>query len=170
MNDPNIAIELAEAENLFRNYYVCICGHEWEEIWSATCDSECPECGATIEVHHSIIYISLIQNIERLLAWLGNRDQSSTGKGESLAVTNARAALNKALKNPPTTPKVEITMHSGLVSDVRSDVPVDIRVVDYDNDGADPERVEQDIDGADCVVSEYPASVEPFMINRREGH
>jgi len=21
------------------------CGHEWHEIWSSACDSECPECG-----------------------------------------------------------------------------------------------------------------------------
>lgn len=25
--------------------YECTCGHEWTEIWSCACDSECPECG-----------------------------------------------------------------------------------------------------------------------------
>lgn len=32
------------AEYLIR--YVCPdCGHEWHEIWSCACDSECPACG-----------------------------------------------------------------------------------------------------------------------------
>ena len=31
----------------FRNYYRCErCGHEWTDEWSATCDDDCPECGA----------------------------------------------------------------------------------------------------------------------------
>ena len=32
---------------LFRNYYRCArCGHEWTHNWSATCDDDCPRCGA----------------------------------------------------------------------------------------------------------------------------
>ena len=31
----------------FRNYYRCArCGHEWTDEWSATCEDDCPECGA----------------------------------------------------------------------------------------------------------------------------
>lgn len=31
----------------FRNHYRCArCGHEWTDEWSATCDDECPNCGA----------------------------------------------------------------------------------------------------------------------------
>lgn len=31
----------------FCNFYRCgDCGHEWEDEWSATCDDDCPECGA----------------------------------------------------------------------------------------------------------------------------
>ncbi len=31
----------------FRNYYHCErCGHEWTDEWSATCDDDCPNCGA----------------------------------------------------------------------------------------------------------------------------
>jgi DNA-directed RNA polymerase subunit RPC12/RpoP len=31
----------------FRNYYKCAdCGREWEDQWSATCDDDCPHCGA----------------------------------------------------------------------------------------------------------------------------
>jgi predicted nucleic acid-binding Zn-ribbon protein len=31
----------------FRNYYRCErCGHEWTDEWSATCDDDCPKCGA----------------------------------------------------------------------------------------------------------------------------
>jgi predicted nucleic acid-binding Zn-ribbon protein len=32
---------------LFRNFYRCDrCGHEWTDVWSATCDDDCPACGA----------------------------------------------------------------------------------------------------------------------------
>jgi predicted nucleic acid-binding Zn-ribbon protein len=32
---------------LFRNFYTCYrCGYEWQDIWSATCDDDCPHCGA----------------------------------------------------------------------------------------------------------------------------
>jgi hypothetical protein len=32
---------------LFRNYYRCArCSYEWEDVWSATCDDDCPDCGA----------------------------------------------------------------------------------------------------------------------------
>jgi hypothetical protein len=32
---------------LFRNYYRCVgCCYEWEDVWSATCDDDCPQCGA----------------------------------------------------------------------------------------------------------------------------
>jgi DNA-directed RNA polymerase subunit RPC12/RpoP len=32
---------------LFRNYYRCaLCGEEWTDEWSATCDDDCPHCGA----------------------------------------------------------------------------------------------------------------------------
>ena len=31
----------------FRNYYRCArCGHEWSDDWTATCDDDCPQCGA----------------------------------------------------------------------------------------------------------------------------
>jgi DNA-directed RNA polymerase subunit RPC12/RpoP len=31
----------------FRNHYRCArCGHEWSDEWSATCDDDCPNCGA----------------------------------------------------------------------------------------------------------------------------
>jgi len=32
---------------LFRNFYRCYeCGHEWTDVWSATCDDDCSQCGA----------------------------------------------------------------------------------------------------------------------------
>lgn len=32
---------------LFRNFYRCVrCRHEWTDDWSATCDDDCPQCGA----------------------------------------------------------------------------------------------------------------------------
>lgn len=31
----------------FRNHYECArCGHRWTDEWSATCDDDCPHCGA----------------------------------------------------------------------------------------------------------------------------
>lgn len=31
----------------FRNHYQCArCGRKWEDEWSATCDDDCPHCGA----------------------------------------------------------------------------------------------------------------------------
>lgn len=37
--------EDAEPSN-FRNFYKCPnCGCEWEDVWTATCDDGCPQCG-----------------------------------------------------------------------------------------------------------------------------
>jgi hypothetical protein len=34
-------------QHLFRNFYKCYrCHKEWEDVWSATCDDDCPHCGA----------------------------------------------------------------------------------------------------------------------------
>ena len=31
----------------FRNFYRCArCEHEWSDEWTATCDDDCPACGA----------------------------------------------------------------------------------------------------------------------------
>jgi DNA-directed RNA polymerase subunit RPC12/RpoP len=31
----------------FRNHYRCArCGHEWDDVWTAQCDDDCPNCGA----------------------------------------------------------------------------------------------------------------------------
>ena len=36
-----------EVTMLFRNYYRCAsCFCEWEDVWTATCDDDCPQCGA----------------------------------------------------------------------------------------------------------------------------
>ena len=32
---------------LFRNFYRCArCQHDWTDVWSATCEDDCPQCGA----------------------------------------------------------------------------------------------------------------------------
>ena len=32
---------------MFLNYYRCArCSKEWTDVWSATCDDDCPHCGA----------------------------------------------------------------------------------------------------------------------------
>ena len=39
---------------LFRNHYRCYrCESVWDDVWSATCDDECPSCGAR---HNSPLY------------------------------------------------------------------------------------------------------------------
>jgi DNA-directed RNA polymerase subunit RPC12/RpoP len=36
-----------KTQYLFRNFYKCYrCNEEWEDVWSATCDDDCPHCGA----------------------------------------------------------------------------------------------------------------------------
>lgn len=36
-----------EMPSWFRNHYKCgTCGHLWSGEWSATCDDDCPACGA----------------------------------------------------------------------------------------------------------------------------
>ena len=35
-----------EVEYKFRNFYRCpYCGTEWQDVWDATCDDDCPNCG-----------------------------------------------------------------------------------------------------------------------------
>ena len=36
----------------FRTFYEH-CGQQWEDIWSCTCNDECPVCGAEIEPYKS---------------------------------------------------------------------------------------------------------------------
>lgn len=34
-------------EPMFLNHYTCpTCNLQWEDEWSATCDDDCPRCGA----------------------------------------------------------------------------------------------------------------------------
>jgi len=44
---PDGLLAETEKETVFTNYYKCSnCGHEWSDTWTATCDDDCPECGA----------------------------------------------------------------------------------------------------------------------------
>jgi DNA invertase Pin-like site-specific DNA recombinase len=39
--------KLCITNRVFRNFYQCYrCHKEWEDVWSATCDDDCPHCGA----------------------------------------------------------------------------------------------------------------------------
>lgn len=38
---------------LFTNHYLCSCGHEWEDRWSAACNDKCIVCGTEIEPYSS---------------------------------------------------------------------------------------------------------------------
>jgi DNA-directed RNA polymerase subunit RPC12/RpoP len=38
---------MKKKQHLFRNFYKCYrCHKEWEDVWSATYDDDCPHCGA----------------------------------------------------------------------------------------------------------------------------
>lgn len=38
---------MPKKQPLFRNFYQCYrCNRLWEDVWSATCDDDCPRCGA----------------------------------------------------------------------------------------------------------------------------
>lgn len=38
----------------FRNFYECgRCGEKWEDVWTATCDDDCPKCGLTMTPYKS---------------------------------------------------------------------------------------------------------------------
>jgi len=39
--------------NVFINFYQCVCGKEWESVWSCACNSKCPECNSEIEPHQT---------------------------------------------------------------------------------------------------------------------
>src|SRR5690348_6577698 len=46
-DDLSLGPPTASTEAWFMNYYRCYqCKHEWTDEWSATCDDECPKCGA----------------------------------------------------------------------------------------------------------------------------
>ena len=38
---------------LFRNFYRCPCGEEWEDVWSATCDDDCPSAARHMSPYKS---------------------------------------------------------------------------------------------------------------------
>ena len=45
----------------FQNAYRCpACEVEWQAAWSATCDDDCPECGAGAVQPHDCIDLTLI--------------------------------------------------------------------------------------------------------------
>lgn len=51
LSDETISTTVKVASELeqdrFLNHYRCSeCGQEWNDIWSATCDDDCPKCGA----------------------------------------------------------------------------------------------------------------------------
>ncbi len=50
----------------FRNIYRCEgCGQEWEDEWSATCDDDCPHCGARhMEPYESEDLTEIIEECE----------------------------------------------------------------------------------------------------------
>lgn len=66
----------------FRNFYVCYrCGHEWDDIWPAMVDDDCPQCGARhVSPYHSEDELDDTQRHSRqLLEGLAARPQINSG-------------------------------------------------------------------------------------------
>jgi len=39
----------------FLNQYRCVCGEEWEDVWSCACDDRCPVCRTEMEPYRSVV-------------------------------------------------------------------------------------------------------------------
>lgn len=65
----------------------------------------------------------------------------------------------------PAPGQIGIRMEGGVVQAVFTDRPMDVIVLDYDTDGADPDDLfdmpQDDGSTEECLVSEYPADVMP---------
>jgi DNA-directed RNA polymerase subunit RPC12/RpoP len=48
----------------FLNQYLCDhCKRKWDDVWSATCDDDCPHCGSRhMTPHHSIDLTEIVQD------------------------------------------------------------------------------------------------------------
>jgi len=44
---------IGETEILFRNYYKCPCGNEWQDEWDSMCNDHCPDCDQEIVPYKS---------------------------------------------------------------------------------------------------------------------
>jgi hypothetical protein len=41
-------------EQVYRNFYECPCGNEWEDEWDSMCDDRCPVCDTPCSPSDSI--------------------------------------------------------------------------------------------------------------------
>jgi len=46
------------ADDTYRNYYACACGHAWSDDYSCKIGDRCPSCGAATEPHTSEILMT----------------------------------------------------------------------------------------------------------------
>jgi predicted nucleic acid-binding Zn-ribbon protein len=84
---------------LFRNFYRCDrCRHKWTDTWSATCDDDCPKCGA----RHMSPYKSEDEGTD-------GRDQN-TGSAASLSQTDRIRQLNDAFRQTFIGGRVVVTL------------------------------------------------------------
>jgi hypothetical protein len=77
----------------FINRYECECGATWEDQWSATCDDECPECGADCSPTDSD---ELETPMGNALAWLGETAEV----GPTLKTKAASQSAPQPTKSP----------------------------------------------------------------------
>ena len=62
---------------LFRNFYRCTsCDDLWTDVWSATCDDDCPHCGA----RHMSPYKS--EDVEEVHSVVGPTSTSDSDGGD----------------------------------------------------------------------------------------
>ncbi len=70
----------------FRNHYRCEnCGQEWEDEWSATCDDDCPHCGARhMEPCDSVDLTTTIEELEGSFLVYRSPDSAEESPGYEL--------------------------------------------------------------------------------------
>ena len=71
---------------LFHNYYKCYrCNEEWEDVWSATCDDDCPHCA-----RRTLQSLQIGGRGEKLLTFLCAELILSAGNAGARPVPNPR--------------------------------------------------------------------------------
>lgn len=52
-NAKPMVCEVIEVTELTNHYECDRCGTSWEDTWCASCDDDCPSCGATTSPHET---------------------------------------------------------------------------------------------------------------------
>jgi hypothetical protein len=86
----------------FLNQYLCdTCKREWEDEWSATCDDDCPHCGARhMSPYHIIDLTEIVQEHRGKFLVYKSRDSAEHSPDYDMIAEFATAEeANDFLKN-----------------------------------------------------------------------